>query len=95
MGLADLNVPPSLVLALVGRMMTPGKFSKGFGCGLTTQEDRYIRSSRNHHNRRIIIQKEQGEMMVNVQPLAENNVQESTILIEPENFNGMLLLLTV
>jgi hypothetical protein len=27
--------------------------------------------------------------------LAENNVQDSTILIEPENFNGMLLLLTV
>jgi hypothetical protein len=55
----------------------------------------YIRSSRNHHNRRIVIQKEQGEMMVNVQPFAENNVRDSTILIEPENFNGMLLLLTV
>jgi hypothetical protein len=34
-------------------------------------------------------------MMVNVQPLAENNIQDSTILIEPENFHGMLLLLTV
>jgi hypothetical protein len=30
-----------------------------------------------------------------LQSLAENNVQDSTILIEPENFNGMLLLLTV
>jgi hypothetical protein len=33
--------------------------------------------------------------MVNVQPFDENNVQDSTILIEPENFNSMLLLLTV
>jgi hypothetical protein len=30
-----------------------------------------------------------------LQSLAENNVQDSTILIEPENFNSMLLLLTV
>jgi hypothetical protein len=30
-----------------------------------------------------------------LQSLAENNVQDSTILIEPENFNGMLLLLKV
>jgi hypothetical protein len=30
-----------------------------------------------------------------LQSLAENNVQDSTILIETENFNGMLLLLTV
>jgi hypothetical protein len=34
-------------------------------------------------------------MMVNVQPFDENNVQDSKILIEPENFNSMLLLLTV